>query len=66
MGAIAAKASALVNISVLAKELCVDDYAYISESVPMPQKYSFEALCSEDADFLHLLEGLKINELNLN
>ena len=34
--------------------------------MPMNQDYSFEALCSEDADFLHLLEELKLNELSLN
>ena len=34
--------------------------------MPMNQDHSFGASCSEDADFLHLLEELKLNELSLN
>ena len=44
----------------------MDDCAYIVESVPMHQDHSFETSCCEIADFLHLLEELKLNELNLN
>ena len=60
MGVIVAK------LSVLARDSCVDDFAYILETVPMNQDHSFEASCSEDADLLHLLEELKLNGLNLN
>ena len=31
----------------------------------MHQDHFFEASCSEDADFLHLLEKLKLTEVNL-
>ena len=63
MGVIVAKISTLVNISVLAKDSCVDDCAHILEIVPMNQDRSFEASCSKDADFLLLWEELKFNEL---
>ena len=66
MGVIVAKIGALVKISVFAKDSCVDDCAYILETVPMIQDHSFEALRSEDADLLLLWEELKLNELNLN
>ena len=66
MGLIVAKISVLVKISVFAKDSCVDDCAYILETVPMIQDHFFEALCSEDADLLLLWEELKLNELNLN
>ena len=58
MGVNVAKISAFVKISVLAKDSCVDDCAYILESVPMNQNHSFEASCSEDANFLRLFEKL--------
>ena len=65
MGVIVAKISALVKISVFAKDLCVDDCAYILETAPMNQDHSFEASCSENANLLFLWEELKLNELNL-
>ena len=65
MGVIVAKIGALVKISVFAKDSCVNDCAYILETVPMIQNHSFEALRSEDADLLLLWEELKLNELNL-
>ena len=52
MGVIVAKISALVGISIFAKDSCVDDCAYILETAPMNQDHSFEASCSEDADLL--------------
>ena len=52
MGVIVAKISVLVKISIFAKDSCVDDCAYILETVPMNQDHSFEASCSEDADLL--------------
>ena len=52
MGVIVAKISALVKIRVLGMDSCVDDCAN--------QDHSFEALCSENADFLLLLEKAKI------
>ena len=60
MGVIVAKIRVLVKISVLAMDSCVDDCAYILETVPMNQDHSFEASCSEDADLLHLLVELKL------
>ena len=66
MGVIAAEISVLVKISVLARDSCVDDCAYILETVPMNQDHLFEASCGEDADLLRLLEELKLKELNLN
>ena len=66
MRGIVAKISALVNISVLARNSCVSYCAYILESVHMRQEHFFEASCSENNSFLHLLEELKLNELNLN
>ena len=66
MGVIVAEISVLVKISVLARDSCVDDCAYILETVPMNQDHLFEASCGEDADLLHLLEELKLKELNLN
>ena len=66
MEVIIAKISVLVKISILVRDSCVDDCAYILEIVPMNQDHSFEASCSEDADFLHLLKELKLDKLNLN
>ena len=66
LGVIVAKISALVKISGFAKDSCVDDCAYILETVPIIQDHSLEASCSEDADLFLLWEELKLNELNLN
>ena len=66
MGVIVAKIGGSGEISIFAEDSCVDDCAYILETVPMIQDHSFEALRNEDADLLLLWEELKLNELNLN
>ena len=65
LGVIVAKISALMKISGFAKDSCVDDCAYILETLPIIQDHSLEASCSGDADLFLLWEELKLNELNL-